>query len=306
MKSKKIYSSLILLLAAMIWGFAFAAQDDASDIPAFTLGALRGILAGFFLIIVIVIVDRVSHTGRRLFTKRGLDITKTELVGGAIAGAVLTAASAMQQIGINEGTDGGKAGFITALYVILVPVFALVLKKRSPINVWVGVVISIVGFYLLCIKDGFTVAASDLFVLGGAILFTFHILTIDKFAPRCDGIRMSCVQFFTYALINCILAILFDPQTSIELIGQHAFSVIFLGIGSSGIGYALQIVGQKGAHPTVATIILSLESVFGVIGTALFLSQTLTLREYLGCAIIFVAVILAQLDLGTLFKKKNK
>lgn len=305
MKSKKIYSSLILLLAAMIWGFAFAAQDDASDIPAFTLGALRGVLAGFFLIIVITVYDRVSGSKRRLFTKRGVDLTRTELIGGAIAGCVLTAASALQQIGINEGTDGGKAGFITALYVILVPIFALFLKKRSPFNVWIGVFISIIGFYLLCIKDGFTVAASDLYVFGGAVMFTFHILTIDRFAPRCDGIRMSCVQFFVYALLNCVLAILFDAPTDISIITDNLFSIIFLGIGSSGIAYTLQIVGQKDANPTVATIILSLESVFGVIGTALFLSQTLTPREYLGCAIIFVAVILAQLDLGAIFKMKE-
>ena len=303
--TKKYISTALLFAAAVIWGFAFAAQDAASDMGAFTLGFARSVVAGIFLIGVVIAFDKITGSGRRLFSKDGIDLNRTELVGGVIIGTVLTAASAFQQIGINSGTDGGKAAFITALYVILVPIYALALKKRAPINVWISVAIAVVGFYLLCIKDDFSIALSDLLVISASMIFPIHILTIDHFSPKCDGIRMSMVQFFTAALLNLIIALITEGVGEFGTVLPNILPVLFLGIGSSGIAYTLQIIGQKDVNPAVASIILSLESVFGVIGTALFLGQTLTPREYIGCAVVLVAVILSQIDTSALFEKNK-
>lgn len=300
---KKYISTALLFTAAVIWGFAFAAQDAASDMGAFTLGFSRSIVAGVFLIGVVTVFDKITGSGRKLLSKKGIDLNKTEIVGGVIIGAVLTVASAFQQIGINSGTDGGKAAFITALYVILVPIYALAMKKNAPVNVWVSVAIAVIGFYFLCIKDDLTVAPSDLLVIAASMIFPIHILTIDRFAPKCDGIRMSMVQFFTAAALNLIIALISEGANEFSLIFPNLLPVLFLGIGSSGIAYTLQIIGQKGVNPAAASIILSLESVFGIVGTALFLGQTLTPREYLGCAIVLLAVILSQIDLSVIKKK---
>ena len=293
---KKYLSPATLLLAAMLWGIAFAAQESAAEIPPFTLGAVRSILGAFFLIIIIIIFDKVKKTNRRLISRRGIDLNRYELIGGAICGTVLAAASAFQQIGINGETDGGKAAFITALYVVLVPVYALVMKRRAPINVWIAVGISTIGFYLLCIKDGFTIVPSDRYVAIASLIFPIHILTVDRFASRCDGVRLSCVQFLTAALINSAIALLVERPIAFGEVGAAILPVLYLGIISSGVAYTLQIIGQKGTSPGAASIILSLESVFGVIGTAVAFSTVLEVREYIGCAIVLLAVILSEID----------
>jgi drug/metabolite transporter (DMT)-like permease len=306
MKYKKIISPSILLAAAMIWGFAFAAQDAASEVGAFTLGFSRSIIAGFFLIAVVTALDKITNSGRVLISKRGIDLNRDELIGGAILGTILAVASAFQQIGINSGTDGGKAAFITALYVVLVPIYALILKKKAPVNVWVSIVIATVGFYLLCIKENLTVAPSDILVVASAAIFPIHILTIDHFSPRCDGVRMSMVQFFVAAAINLVIALIAESPLDFPLVFDNILPILFLGIGSSGVAYTLQIIGQKGVNPAVASIILSLESVFGVVGTAIFLGQTLSPREYIGCAVVLAAVVLSQIDLTTIKKTKTE
>ena len=301
MNKRKFLSPALLLSAAMIWGFAFAAQDAAQEVGAFTLGFMRSVLAAIFLIFAVIISDRVTKSQRRLISRRGIDLTRSEIIGGAICGTVLAIASAFQQIGINAGTDGGKAAFITALYVVLVPVYALALKKRAPLNVWIGVAISVIGFYLLCIKDNLTVSTSDLLVMASAMIFPIHILTIDHFSPKCDGIRMSLMQFLTASLINLIVALIAEGGLDVSNASRSILPILYLGIASSGIAYTLQILGQRGANPAAATIILSLESVFGIIGTALFLGKLLSVREYIGCAVVMAAVIIAQLDV-----KQNK
>ena len=301
---KKYISTALLFGAAIIWGFAFAAQDAASDVGAFTLGYARSIVAGIFLIGVVIAFDKLFSTGRHLFSKKGIDLNKTEIIGGVIIGVVLVVASAFQQIGINSGTDGGKAAFITALYVILVPIYALALKKKATLNVWISIGIAVIGFYLLCIKEDLTIAPSDLLVIAASMIFPIHILTIDHFSPKCDGIRMSMVQFLTAAVLNFIIAIFAEGIGEFSSIAPNLLPILFLGIGSSGIAYTLQIIGQKDVPPAAASIILSLESVFGVIGTALFLGQTLTPREYIGCAVVFIAVILSQIDVIAIVKKK--
>ena len=306
MNNRKYISTALLFIAAVIWGFAFAAQDAASDMGAFTLGFARSIVAGVFLVGVVIIFDKLLGTGRRLFSRRGIDVNRTELISGSIIGVVLVVASAFQQIGINSGTDGGKAAFITALYVVLVPVYALALKKKAPVNVWLSIAIAVVGFYFLCIKSDLTVAPSDLLVIGASMIFPIHILTIDHFSPKCDGIRMSMVQFFTASVLNLIIALIAEGPREFGMILPNMMPILYLGIGSSGIAYTLQILGQKGVNPAAASIILALESVFGIIGTALFLGQMLTPREYLGCAIVLVAVVLSQIDVKEIAKRRRK
>ena len=299
---------MLLLLAAMLWGFAFTAQDAASGVPAFALGMSRSVLGCVFLMPVIALFDKIRGGTRRLVSVRGIDFTKEELIGGAICGAILTVASAFQQLGINGGTDGGKAAFITAIYVVLVPIYSLAIKKRAGINIWISVVISVVGFYLLCISEDLTVVPSDMLVLICSLLFPLHILFIDHFSPRVDGIRLSCIQFLTAAVLNAILALIFEGGLHLKLVGESILPIAYLGIVSSGIAYTLQIIGQKGVNPSAASIILSLESVFGMIGTAVFLKKTLTLREYIGCFIVLIAVVLSQLDMTAIknYIRKNK
>ncbi len=306
-KVTKIISPVLLLLAAMIWGFAFSAQDKAGNVSPFTLGAVRSLFASVFLIFVITLYDKLSGSERRLF-RRGkiIDLTRVEIIGGSICGAILVIASFFQQLGINSGADAGKSAFITALYVVLVPIYALALKKRAPINVWVSMPIAVAGFYLLCITKSFTVEKPDFLVLVCALIFPIHILTIDKFSPSCNGIRMSFVQFTVATMLNLILALIFESPIAFSEIGRSIFPLLFLGIGSSGIAYTLQIIGQRGTNPAAASLILSLESVFGVIGSALFLSERMSVREYLGCAVVFLAVIISQLSLDSLKKHKKR
>ena len=290
-----------MIIAAMIWGFAFSAQKAAESVAPFTLGAVRSLFAFVFLIFVILLFDTFFDTGRRLFSKtKKIDINRTELIGGMVCGTILALASFLQQAGINGGTDAGKASFITALYVVMVPIYALALKRKAPINVWVSMPIAVAGFYLLCITGEFTMALSDLFVLLCALIFPFHILAIDRFSPLCDGIRMSCVQFFVATVVNLVLALIFESPIGFSEIGSSILPLLFLGIGSSGIAYTLQILGQRGVNPAAASIILSLESVFGVVGAAIFLGERMTLREYLGCAVVFLAVIISQIDISAL------
>ena len=291
----------------MLWGFAFAAQKAASDLPAFTLGALRSIIAVLFLMAVIPLLDKFTKNGRRILTdKKRPDISRAEIIGGIVAGIILATASAFQQTGLGEGTDAGKAAFITALYVVIVPVISLFFGKRPPVNVYISVVIAVIGFYFLCIKPGTTLIFSDLLVLICALIFALHIIAIDRLSPGCDGVRMSLVQFATAFVVNAVLALIFELPINTSLILDRLPAILYLAIGSSGIAYTLQIVGQKDCDPTVASILLSLESVFGVIGGALFLGETMTAREYFGCVIVFLAVVLSQLDFKAIFAKMSK
>lgn len=304
---KKYISSAMFVLAALLWGLAFTAQKNAGALPAFTVGASRNIIATVFLLLVIPLLDKVQKNGRRLITKtRPLDFTKQEIIGGIVCGIVLTAASAFQQVGISGDTDAGKAAFITALYVVIVPIIYRLIGKHSPLNVWVSVGIAVIGFYLLCIKEDFSILPSDGLVLICAFVFALHIMAIDHYSPKCDGVRMSCIQFFVSFILNTVLALIFESPIDFGLIVACLPSILYLGICSSGIAYTLQIVGQRDANPAVACVILSLESVFGVIGGAVVLGETMSPKEYVGCVIVFIAVVLSQLDFkAILAKTKN-
>ena len=301
---KKYLSTIILFTAAIIWGFAFVAQKAATSIPAFTLVFSRSVIAVIALIFITVIFDKASKNGRKLFDFKGkkIGIKKKELISGAICGAFLFTASALQQVGITE-TDAGKASFITALYVVIVPIYALLFGKKSPLNAWIGIAFAVVGFYLLCIKDGFTVASSDIMVVLCAFVFAMQIIAIDILLPGCDGIRLSLIQFVTTAILSLIAALIFDPPFDFGAIYAVLPELLFLGIGSSGIAYTCQIIGQKNSEPAVASIILSLESVFGALFSAIVLSERMMPKEYVGCILVLVAVIISQIDFNQISSK---
>lgn len=295
--SKKLFSVLILLLASIIWGLAFSAQKDAGELGGFTVGAARNLFATLFLIPVMPLMDMISKSGRQMIRNGRPDFTRSEIVGGIIAGVFMTFATALQQNGIGDGTDAGKAGFITALYVVIVPIYALFFGKKSPLSVWISVGIAVVGFYLLSVKSDFTIVPSDILILLCAFIFAGQIMTIDIFSERCEGIRLSLIQFLTGFILNLIFALIIESPIDISLVGENILSLLFLGVFSSGIAYTLQVIGQKNLNPGVASILLSLESVFGAIGGAIIFGETMTPRETVGCVIVFSAVILSQINI---------
>lgn len=309
-RARAYLSPVYLLAADLIWGMGFVAQKLASDVPAITMAAWRSFFAFIFLLLCVLLADRLTGNGRRLFLSpkrdgRLLDLTRAEVIGGALCGTVLALATVFQQAGLNAGTDGGKAAFITALYVVFVPVIAQVfLRRRSPLHVWVSVIVSVIGFYLLCVTDDFTVAPSDLLVLVCSLFFAVQILLIGEFSPRCDGLRMSLVQFFTMFAVTALASLAIDPLPSGVQFVSHLPSVLYLGILSSGVAYTLQILGQRGTPPAVASVLLSLESVVAAVGAAIVLHESMSWREGLGCAVVFLAVLLSELDLGA-FKRRH-
>ena len=294
---KKKLSYILFLIATVIWGLAFIAQKAATLIPPFTVGAIRSLLASLFLLALIPIMDRVSGNGRHLFDgKIALNFNKRELVGGLVLGVIITVATAFQQYGLGEGTDAGKAAFITAIYVVVVPIFSAITGKKPGLLPIISIPVAMFGFYLLCIQDNFSLNASDLLVLVCAVIFAGHIIAVDRFSPGCDGVRMSFLQFFVSFILNSILALIIEGTVDMKTIGSAIGSLLFLGIMSSGVAYTLQIIGQKDADPTIASMILSLESVFGVIGGTVLLNERMTNREIIGCVIVFSAVLMAQID----------
>ena len=321
MKTNQIRQVVFPILAALIWGTAFVAQDMCADIiDAFTFNALRSLIAVVVLLIIVAIFNKVSPPPVQTpeEKKRG---QKDLLLGGFCCGTALAIAANFQQAGIAAGVDAGKAGFITALYVVLVPLCGIFFKRKISLPVWIAVVLSVISLYLLCIKGDFTLAFGDLLVLVCAVFFTVHIYCIDYFTAKVDGIRLSCVQFFfaaAWAAIAKVICTLLgmsgigDTSTAASIfsvpdwgaIAAATLPILYVGVFSSGVAYTLQILAQKGSNPTVVTILLSLESVFAVISGAIILQQTMTGREYLGCALMFIAVILAQIQLPV--RKKTK
>ncbi|MDE6699575.1 MAG: DMT family transporter [Acetatifactor sp.] len=280
-------NSVFLLLAAVIWGVAFVAQSAGMEyVGGFTFNCIRSILGGVVLLPVFLLH---REKGQGSFGKRN----KTLLTGGICCGVVLGIASNLQQQGIRY-TSVGKAGFITALYIVLVPFFGLFLHKKVGRLVWIGLLFAVSGLYFLCMDGQFTVGRGDLLMLLCAAVFAVHILVVDHFAPLVNGVALSCVQFFTCGVLSGIPMLLFE-QVSMEALAGAAVPILYAGVMSCGVAYTLQIVGQKNMNPTVASMILSLESVVSVLAGQLILYQRLTDRELLGCGLMFVAVVLAQL-----------
>ncbi|MFR9252913.1 MAG: DMT family transporter [Oscillospiraceae bacterium] len=299
MKYNQMRQVVFPILAAFIWGTAFVAQDLCADsIGAFAFNATRYFIAVLALLVVILISDKLKKNKPTLTAQEKKAANKQLWLGGLCCGAALAIASNFQQAGLVAGTDAGKAGFITALYVILVPVFGLFFKRKVSLPTWIAVVLSVVALYLLCIKGDFSLAPGDLLVLVCAVCFAVHILVIDHFTAYCDGVKLSCLQFLFAGIISTICMFIFE-DVDFAAILSCALPLLYVGIFSCGVGYTLQILAQKDSNPTVVTILLSLESVFAVIAGAIILKQQMTVREYIGCAIMFAAVILAQIQFPT-------
>ena len=295
MKHNQMRQVVFPILAAFIWGTAFVAQDMCADsIGAFAFNASRYFIAVLALLVVIVISDKLKKDKPVLSPAEKKAPNKQRWSGGLCCGAALAIASNFQQAGLVAGTDAGKAGFITALYVVLVPVFGLFFKRKVSVPTWIAVVLSVAALYLLCIKGDFSLAPGDLLLLVCALCFAVHILVIDHFTAYCDGVKLSCLQFLFAAIISAVCMFIFEPL-DMPAILSCALPLLYVGIFSCGVGYTLQILAQKDSNPTVVTILLSLESVFAVIAGAVVLHQQMTAREYLGCVLMFAAIILVQL-----------
>lgn len=301
--SKKMRGNLILLLTALIWGTAFVAQSAGMEhVQPFTYNGVRTLIGGLVLIPVIFLFDRLKPADQRPSPDEQKEIRRNSLIGGAACGVVLCVASSFQQFGISM-TTAGKAGFITALYIVIVPLLGVFIKKKIPKITWLCVGIAVVGFYLLCVKEGFSVSAGDLLVLCCAFFFSIHIMVIDYFnGKQVDGVRMSCIQFLVAGLISLVLMLVFE-QPSLENLWAAKGSILYAGVLSCGVAYTLQILGQRDTEPTTATLILSLESVFAALSGWALLHETLTFKELAGCALVFAAVILAQIPLPVKAKK---
>ena len=295
----KARNSVLLLLTALVWGVAFVAQrQGGASAGPYTFNCIRSFMGGLVLLPVIPFLDKYT-AGKK--PQSAQDRRRLSL-GGTLCGMVLFVASTFQQMGIYYGTTAGKAGFLTACYILLVPVLGIFFRKKCGWNVWISILVAVVGLYFLCLTDSFSFQFSDGLVLLCAVCFSVHIMVIDHFSPLVDGVRMACIQFFVCGAWGMF------PMIAVEMrqMGAAAWMqslgsidvwipLLYAGVMSCGVGYTLQIVGQKNYNPTVATLLLSLESVFSVLTGWVILGQTLSARELLGCALIFAAVVLAQL-----------
>ncbi len=290
----KLKSNLLLALAAFIWGIAFVAQSVSMDhIGPWTFTCIRNFIAAATLYILMPLLNKMTGSEDKSTNKKEM------WIGGICCGIALAVASMFQQTGIIY-TTVGKAGFLTALYTVIVPILSLFLGKKSKWNVYVAVGISIIGMYYLCMNEDFSIAYGDVLVLICALMFAFHIMIVDHFVQKIDGIKLSCIQFLTSGLF-CLIPMLVFEKPDLTNIFAAAVPILYAGILSSGAGYTLQIVGQKGADPSIAGMILSLESVFAALAGTLLLHEVLSLRELFGCILVFMAIIFSQIQ----FQKKH-
>lgn len=292
---QQIKSSLILLLTATIWGVAFVAQSVGMEyIGPFTFNAIRCVLGGMVLIPVILVLKKKKETGTENQEKED---KKTLWMGGIACGVILCIASNLQQFGIMEASVG-KSGFFTALYIVMISVIGIFIGKRPGIKLWFCVALAVVGMYLLCMKDGsFTIERADIMLLLCALAFSFHILVVDYFSPKVDGVKMSCIQFFVCGVLSAV-GMLFTETPDISNIQAAWLPLLYAGFLSCGVGYTLQIVGQKGINPVIASLIMSLESVISALAGWVILGQVLSPKEILGCVLMFVAIIITQIPIG--------
>lgn len=292
--TRKMRGNLMLLLAAFIWGASFVAQiSGTKEIGVFTFNFSRNIIAGISLLILIQFWPYIMKKPMEEDTE---EIKKSTLIGGVLCGIVLTVAMSFQQLGLTgvNATTAGKAGFITALYIVLVPLTGIFIGKKISIRIWLCVFLATIGLYLLSIKQGFSIQIGDLMVLISAFFYALHILVIDHFSPKSNSVKLSMIQFFVAAVFSGIL-MLFIEEIVWKDILSSAIPILYSGVLSSGVGYTLQIIAQKDTEPTMASLILSLESVFAVLAGALILGERLSSREAIGCIIMFIAIMLAQL-----------
>ncbi len=285
-------NNILLALTALIWGSAFVAQSVGMDyLGPFTFNSVRSFLGGTVLLPVIFFMRRQRKKSDEGKAETG--DRKTLVIGGICCGTALAAASSLQQIGLVY-TSAGKAGFITALYILIVPVLGLFFGRRAGMKVWIGVALAVAGMYFLCITDGFSISKGDFLVFLCAVIFSVHILVIDHFAPKVNGVSLSCLQFFVCGVL-CAVPMLAQEQPRFGEILEAWMPLAYAGVLSCGVAYTLQVIAQKNTDPTVASLLLSLESVFSVLTGWVILGERLSGRELFGCALVFAAVVLAQI-----------
>ncbi|MGM9618508.1 MAG: DMT family transporter [Oscillospiraceae bacterium] len=297
--NQRFRETVLPLLAAFIWGTAFVGQSVAGDyLPPFAINALRSLVAAITLAVAILLFRRWEIARGQTPKKQD---RRAMLLGGVLCGTVLTIASNLQQAGLAD-TSAGKASFITALYIVIVPLCGLFAGRRISVNIWCAVGLATAGLYFLCIQSGFTIQRGDFLVFLCALAFSAHILVIDHFTRTVDGLYLSLVQFLTCMVLSGAASLLTE-EVSLAGFSQWIWPILYVGVFSSGIAYTLQIIAQKGSNPTVVSLLLSLESVFGVLSGAVLLHERLSGRELLGCALMFAAVLLSQLPAP---KKKSE
>ncbi len=326
MKRNPVKGNLLLLIAAAVWGFAFAAQDAAGkQLGVFTINSLRFLIASLMLTLLLPLLDRAQGTGRRLMvrTRTGKlrpDVHRTELLAGVLCGFLLFVAAGVQQLGISEGTGAGKAAFLTALYIVFVPLFSMVFRRRPGRFVWISLLPALCGAYLLTAVQGslpeqgcpvlgffrtvfssvMTPVPSDLLVLCSAVAFAMQIVAVDRFIDRVDGVRLAILEFAVAGLL-ALPAALFAERPAPSAVLAAALPLLYLGIFSGGVGYTFQILGQQHTAAAPAALLMSLESVFGVLGGVLLVGERLSVFEITGCLLLFGAVLLSQVP----DRKKN-
>ena len=289
-----IRQSLLLLLAALIWGVAFVAQSVGMDyVEPFTFNAVRSLVGGVTLLPCIALLGRVRRSGEDKSSRPEGD-RRSLWIAGITCGVLLCIATNFQQIGI-QYTTVGKSGFITAMYIVIVPILGLFIGKKAGIRVWCAVALTVAGLYFLCMTGGgFTLQKGDVLTLLCAFTFSFHILTVDHFAERGDGVKLSCIQFFVSGTLSAIAMFVWE-EPHLEQILAAWLPILYAGVLSCGVAYTLQIIGQRGMNPAVASLLLSMESVISVLAGWVLLKQKLTGRELAGCVLMFLAIILVQL-----------
>ena len=293
----KIKSTSLLFLTAIIWGFAFVAQRVGADyVGAFTFNGVRFLLGAFSLVPVILIFEKEKFNKNKF---------KSTVVIGVFAGVILFIASSLQQFGIVFTGSAGKAGFLTGLYIVLVPLIRFLMGKKTSVLTFVGAVFAVTGLFFLCMTgDKITFGIGDVVLIIGAFFWAAHILVIDKFVNIVSALKFSMVQFLTCGILGIIFA-LFTETIEVSAIKQAGIPILYGGLMSVGVAYTCQILGQKKADPTFASIIFSTESVFSAIGGALILHEMMSGRGYLGCVLIFIGIILSQITVDDI-KRLNK
>lgn len=278
------HQSIFALLAAIIWGAAFSAQSVCAQyLGSFTITALRSLIA-FLVLFAVCLLRRKADRG----TRRDI------IIGSIICGTALFAAQNVQQLALNNGASAGKAGFITALYIVLVPIGQVFFKQKISSRHWLAVAIAVVGMYFLCITGGFVISPTDLYLLLCAFLFAVQILAVDRFSARVDGLVLSCGMFLVVAVLSSIVAL---PLETITLDGIAAciWSLLYIAVFSSCLGYTFQILAQKGGNPAVVSLLMSLEAFFAAVFGAVLLNERMTTHELIGCALMIAAIVVAEL-----------
>lgn len=300
-KKNTLLGNLLLLTAAIIWGSAFVAQGQGAEyVGSFTFNGLRFLIGGIALIPAITV-----STLKKQKAGTYAPMTRSDrlflLMGGIFCGIALAVASYLQQGGLGgidgiEATSPGKAGFITALYILIVPIIGLFFKKKTPLAFWGCIAIAIVGFYFLCIDGSLALQSGDALVLASSLCYSVHIILIDHFSEKCDGIMLSCAQFFTVGIICTVFMLIFE-KPDLDSISNALFSIVYTGIFSCGVGYTFQVLGQQRTYPAMATLLMSLESVFALVTGIIFdfSNNVPSLKEAIGSVLIFASVIAAQM-----------